>query len=214
MAQHRLEAGPDTVHWGHFNAALKPLITVNSGDRVTFTTLSGLPDQLPDPRSYETPPALPAIHAKVQHKQGPHICTGPVAVRGARAGDVLEVRIISVELHHDWGFNMIRPGAGALPDDFKQHRVCDADRADANISARIHACLGFLRSNQEYAWPHLATPRYSARIYPCWMVVASLGLLAISNDFAARRFERYWREMNAAGDVAAWPFPEHQSRSQ
>lgn len=101
-----------------------------------------------------------------------------------------------------------------LYDDFKRHRVCDADRGDANISIRIHACLDFLRSSQEYAWPHLATPNYNQPIYPRWKVVASLGLLAISNYFAARSSERYWREMNAAGDVSAWPFLQHQFRPE
>ena len=47
-----------------------------------------------------------------------HICTGPVAVKGAKAGQVLEVRIKDIQLHYDWGYNMIRPLAGALPDDF------------------------------------------------------------------------------------------------
>ena len=49
-------------------------------------------------------------------------CTGPVAVRGAKAGQVLEVRIKSIDLHYDWGYNTIRPLAGALPDDFKEMR--------------------------------------------------------------------------------------------
>ena len=29
MANHRIDAAPDTVHWGYFDAALKPLITVD-----------------------------------------------------------------------------------------------------------------------------------------------------------------------------------------
>ena len=41
MANHRLEAGADTVHWGYFDAALKPLLTVDSGDTVTISTVSG-----------------------------------------------------------------------------------------------------------------------------------------------------------------------------
>ena len=50
------------------------------------------------------------------------MCTGPVAVRGAKAGQVLEVRIKAIELNYDWGYNTIRPLAGALPDDFKEFR--------------------------------------------------------------------------------------------
>jgi acetamidase/formamidase len=124
MATHRLDAGPDTVHWGYFDAALKPLITVDPGDSVTFSTVSGHPNQIPKPGSkFTVPPALLAIHEKLQPKYGgPHILTGPVAIRGAKAGQVLEVRIKSIDLHYDWGYNTIRPLAGALPDDFKEMR--------------------------------------------------------------------------------------------
>jgi acetamidase/formamidase len=125
MATHRLDASPDTVHWGFFDAALKPLLTIDSGDTVTISTVSGTPTQLPRPDSGLTvPPALPAIHQSVPQKLGgPHILTGPVAVRSAKAGQVLEVRIKAIELHYDWGYNTIRPLAGALPDDFKEMRV-------------------------------------------------------------------------------------------
>jgi acetamidase/formamidase len=125
MATHKLDASPETVHWGFFDAALKPLVTIDSGDTITISTVSGSLGYLPKPESGLTvPPELAAIHQKVQPKLGgPHILTGPVAVRGAKAGQVLEVRIKSIELHQDWGYNTIRPLAGALPDDFKTMRM-------------------------------------------------------------------------------------------
>jgi acetamidase/formamidase len=124
MATHRLEASPETVHWGFFDAKLAPQLTVESGDTVTITTVSGTLGYLPKAGSGLTvPPALQSIHDKVQAKLGgPHILTGPVAVRGAKAGQVLEVRIKAIELFQDWGYNTIRPLAGALPDDFKTMR--------------------------------------------------------------------------------------------
>jgi len=125
MRSHRLDAATDTVHWGFFDAALKPLMTIDPGDTVTISTVSGTPGQLPPPDSGLTVPAvLPAILKSVQQRlNGPHILTGPVAVRGAKAGQVLEVRVKSIELHYDWGYNVIRPLAGALPDDFDTARV-------------------------------------------------------------------------------------------
>jgi len=117
MANHRLDAAPETVHWGFFDAALKPLLTVNSGDTVTISTVSGMANQMPA-APLKVPPVLAAIHKSVQQKLPGHMCTGPVAVKGAKAGQVLEVRIKDIELHYDWGYNMIRPLAGALPDDF------------------------------------------------------------------------------------------------
>src|SRR4026209_744347 len=124
MATHRLGASPETVHWGFFDAKLPPQLTIDSGDTVTISTVSGTLRYLPKPGSGLTvPPELQTIHDKVQAKiGGPHIMTGPVAVRGAKAGQVLEVRIKQIELHQDWGYNTIRPLAGALPDDFKTMR--------------------------------------------------------------------------------------------
>ena len=59
MAIHRLDASPETVHWGYFDAGLKPLLTVESGDTVTFSTVSGQPTQVPKPGSgLAIPPAL------------------------------------------------------------------------------------------------------------------------------------------------------------
>jgi acetamidase/formamidase len=140
MTQHRLEAAADTVHWGFFDAGLKPLLTIDSGDTVTISTVSGTPDQMPKPsngKPLAMPPALAAIHAGLVQKLPGHICTGPVAVRGAKAGQVLEVRIKAIELHYDWGYNMIRPLVGALPDDFKEKRLIHIPLDRARMSARM-----------------------------------------------------------------------------
>jgi acetamidase/formamidase len=124
MASHRIDAGLDTVHWGYFDAARKPLISVDSGDIVTISTVSGVPDQMPPKDSpFVVPKALAEIHANQTPRLPGHICTGPVELRGAKAGQVLEVRIKSIELNYDWGYNMIRPQTGALPDDFEKFRV-------------------------------------------------------------------------------------------
>ena len=118
MADHRLEAGPETVHWGFFDAALKPQVTVDSGDTVTISTVSGMASQMPA-APLTVPPALAAIHKSVAQKLPGHICTGPVAVKGAKAGQVLpRCASRTSSSHYDWGYNLIRPLAGALPDDF------------------------------------------------------------------------------------------------
>ena len=121
----RIDAGPETVHWGYFDATLAPLVTIASGERVTISTVSATPEQLPDPASgMAVPAALPAIHKGVTKRVIPgHICTGPVAVRGAKPGGVLQVDIEAIEPHYDWGFNMVRPLAGALPYDFDEMRL-------------------------------------------------------------------------------------------
>ncbi len=117
MTHHRLASGPDTVHWGWFDAALPAAITIRSGDRVTVETVSGGPANLPGD-GFHVPPELLAIHDKSPRRLPGHILTGPIAVEGAEPGDVLEIRILDVQLRQDWGYMFIRPLAGALPNDF------------------------------------------------------------------------------------------------
>ncbi|MET0745770.1 MAG: acetamidase/formamidase family protein, partial [Microvirga sp.] len=117
MAEVRIDAGPDTVHWGFFDAALPPIATVASGTTVILSSVSGGPEVMPGP-PHAVPPTLAAIHAVHTPRVPGHLCTGPVAIEGARAGDVLEVRIRQIDLLYDWGFNVSAPQKGALPDDF------------------------------------------------------------------------------------------------
>ncbi|MGI9480279.1 MAG: acetamidase/formamidase family protein [Hyphomicrobiaceae bacterium] len=127
----RIDAATDTVHWGYFDAALEPLATIDSGETVVLSTVSGRPDDMPE-APLVVPEMLRAIHRDVAMKLPGHICTGPVAVKGARPGDVLEVRIQDIALNYDWGYNRVRPLVGALPDDFDEthlmHITLDADR--------------------------------------------------------------------------------------
>ena len=168
MANHRLEASADTVHWGYFDAALKPLVTVDSGDTITISTVSGQVNQVPKPElGFTVPPALTAIHQKLQPKLGgPHILTGPIAVRGAKKGQVLEVRIKSIELHYDWGYNTIRPLNGALPHDFTELRMIhiplDRERMIGKMSwgaeIPLKPFFGILAVAPPSAWGPVSSP--------------------------------------------------------
>lgn len=122
MTHHRLDAGPDTVHWGYFDAALPPVLTVESGDRVTISTVSGPPDDMPAP-PLVVPQALRAVQEKVPNGLPGHMCTGPVAVRGAKAGSVLQVEIEAIELHYDWGYTFCAPLKGALPEEVSERHL-------------------------------------------------------------------------------------------
>jgi acetamidase/formamidase len=139
MPNHCLTPGPDTVHWGYFDASLSPILTIENGERVTISSVSGTPDLMPAPPLI-VPPALPAIHEKVTRRMVPgHICTGPVAVRGAKPGQTLQVDIEAIEVFYDWGYNVVRPLAGALPYDFSEQRV-------------IHIVLDRARKSWKLPW--------------------------------------------------------------
>jgi len=130
---HHLHSSPGTVHWGWFDAALPHVIEIESGERVTIDSLSGGPANLPGD-GFHVPPELLEVHAKSQRRLPGHILTGPVGIRGARAGDVLEVRIIDVSVRQDWGYTVVRPLAGALPHDVQAFEQV-ITRLDRNTNA-------------------------------------------------------------------------------
>jgi acetamidase/formamidase len=115
---HVLNSAPGTVHWGYFDAALAPVLEIDPGDIVVVNSVSGSSEETPDDAAFTVRPALRAIHAAIGRELGPHILTGPIAVRGAEPGDALRIEILDVALADDWGFNVIRRGKGALPEDF------------------------------------------------------------------------------------------------
>jgi acetamidase/formamidase len=123
MTHHHIKANVPNCHWGYFDATRAPVLTIKSGDRVTIDTVSGGPAQIPK-SGFHVPPELLEIHAHEKgYPIGPHILTGPIAIEGAKPGGVLEVRIHEIKLRQDWGFNLIRPLAGTLPDDFPDTRL-------------------------------------------------------------------------------------------
>ena len=108
---HRLEVRPDTVAYGYYWSEAKPALRIASGDIIDVDTLL-----TNTPRGLEragVPPgkiqdSLKKVVAEVSgDRRGPggHILTGPVYVEGAEPGDVLEVRILSIDFAIDYGYN-------------------------------------------------------------------------------------------------------------
>lgn len=121
-----LKATPQTVVWGYYSAAAKPVLTIHSGDTVTIETVSGNPTRLEAAGAFpdQIPEALRAIYKDVTDRgPGGHILTGPIFIDGAEPGDVLELRIQKVELTSKFAYNSFRPGSGFLPDDFPYART-------------------------------------------------------------------------------------------
>jgi acetamidase/formamidase len=119
MTTHTLRAAPDTVRIGVFDAEFPPIMTIESGDTVEVQCVSGRDEVLPPPGSpLIVPPELKAILDANPGSRAGHIVTGPIAVAGAMPGDMLEVRIEKIVAGANWGYNLIRPLAGTLPEDF------------------------------------------------------------------------------------------------
>ncbi|HZR26124.1 MAG TPA: acetamidase/formamidase family protein [Vicinamibacterales bacterium] len=108
---HRLEATPDTVAYGYYWSEAKPAIRIASGDIIDVDTLlTNSPTGLA--RAGVTDDKIQASLKKIVtdvtgDRRGPggHILTGPVYVEGAEPGDVLEVKILSIDLPIDYGYN-------------------------------------------------------------------------------------------------------------
>src|SRR5262245_19694649 len=119
-----LRATPETVHWGYLDATIKPALTIDSGERVTIECATCNPEWMPAKDSgFDILPDIVEIHQKVKKGSGNHIFTGPVYVRGAKIGDVLEVKILDIKLRQNWGWNLFRGYMGTIPEDFPYMRL-------------------------------------------------------------------------------------------
>jgi acetamidase/formamidase len=116
---HRLEATPDTIAYGYYWAEAKPVLRIASGDIIDVDTLltntpAGLQRAgVADDRIQGSLKAIVAGVTGDRRGPGGHILTGPVYVEGAQPGDVLEVRILSIDFAIGYGYNGC---SGFLPD--------------------------------------------------------------------------------------------------
>jgi acetamidase/formamidase len=99
MAMHVVEPERAMLH-GHFSPDLTPALTIDPGDSVRFRTLDAS-------WVVKTPTSIDAEREKVEPrekgKDGGHCLSGPVAIKGAQPGMVLEVAINEI-IVGDWGW--------------------------------------------------------------------------------------------------------------
>lgn len=98
---------------GHnrFHPDITPVIEVEEGEEVVIETRSATDVQL---RRDSTSADLMSTDASRVHP-----LTGPVFVKGAEPGDLLEVEFVDVT-PGDWGYTGVRPGRGYLKDDMNE----------------------------------------------------------------------------------------------
>jgi acetamidase/formamidase len=130
-----VQSRPDTVRWGRIPTQhATPVDFVDDGGIVVFDTVSHegiMPDQGADPVAFFGSYGIPAHEVMADARvlsdadipfdpvtDGPHIVTGPVAVRGARPGDVLRVEMLGLEFRAGYGVISNRHGRGVLSGEF------------------------------------------------------------------------------------------------
>ncbi len=119
----KIAATPQTAKLGFFDATTPAVIRVAPGTEVLIETVSGDTPSLPTEPGFDILPEHRSIIESAERGPGPHFLTGPVYVEGARPGDVLQVDILDVMLRQNWGFNLIIPLLGTLPEDFPEFRL-------------------------------------------------------------------------------------------
>jgi len=110
---HRLEATRATVAYGHYWSETPPALRIASGDIIDVDTLlTNTPQGLaragvPDDQIQDSLKAVVEAFPRGHEMRGPggHILTGPVYVEGAEPGDVLEVKVLSIDLPIAYGYN-------------------------------------------------------------------------------------------------------------
>jgi acetamidase/formamidase len=133
---HVVDSTKETVRLGVFDATLPPLLTVDSGDTVSFpNTWSHFMNEMQPGVSIDRLAQLRTSNPG----RGPHSIIGPIAVRDAAPGDVVEIRYL--RLHPvNWGAVFNNPaslGTGLLPNDFTQGQIKYVDLDLAHMRGKF-----------------------------------------------------------------------------
>lgn len=129
-----LKASAKTVHQNFFDASFPSVLTVDSGDVVYLETatghpkyfeLHGVPKEKIPKELYEAFEGLPFDDSGPDRGRADSTLNGPIKINGAEPGDVLEVRIRSVDVRFPLAAQSFVPDRGVLMEDFpyEKHRI-------------------------------------------------------------------------------------------
>jgi formamidase len=104
---------PGTGH-NRWHEAIEPVVEVDPGDTIVYETRDAFDGQLNRESTAEDVGNLDLSWV--------HPLTGPVFVKGAEPGDLLEVKLVAVEADpwEQWGYTVEVPGFGFLRDEFPE----------------------------------------------------------------------------------------------
>ncbi|MFT5643695.1 MAG: acetamidase/formamidase [Janthinobacterium sp.] len=190
----------ETIKWGYLpNANDKPVLSVPSGATIVFDTLSHeglLEDQGRDPAKYFAGKGVPAnmilkdaiaiTQSDIAHdflKDGPHIVTGPIAIEGAKPGDVLKVEVLAIVPRVPYGVISSRHGKGALPGEFPETAKSEDD-ASAMQPEKFHNVSVFtpIRKARNGHWEGLMQNKKGTEVvFPASPFMGVMGVASASS---------------------------------
>ena len=122
------ELGCETVHYAWDNS-IAPRLEIDSGETVRFVCR----DAFDGAYTRESATVVKRVFKG-------HPLTGPVAIRGARPGDVLQVDVLDL-VPGDFGVTLFVPDRGLLPEDFPEPYLkvwdLESDRAELRRGVRV-----------------------------------------------------------------------------
>ena len=147
--EHFVPSRPETLSWGWFPFDKPPVLTIDSGETVRIDTLSHAgatqndhpdlslivlgvtPDEiLPDVLDFWASRA-----GRPREGRSGHLITGPIAIRNAEPGDVLEIQVLELATRVPYGINNTSPTGGVFSPAYPGSRPGDAAR---DIAAGRH----------------------------------------------------------------------------
>jgi acetamidase/formamidase len=142
-AHHWLRASRETVQTGIVDRSIAPVLTVESGDEISIETWSAWGNAVDETLTI----ADVMEHIAASEGRGPHDLTGPVEVRGAMPGDILQVDVLELRVR-DRAFNLNLPlemHAGILPERYPEggvrHYRLDRERNEAELALGVRVLL-------------------------------------------------------------------------
>lgn len=160
-----LPSSLDHVLWGRLPCAKdRPVLDVDAGAEVLVDTISHegiLEDQGRDPRAFFGAAGAPGVlddavalaaseHPRTYGVDGPHVVTGPIAVHGARVGDLLAIRVLETVPRVPYGVVSNRHGRGALPGEYPRDGA-DVFSVYADVGEDGRGRVPLVPGGEEYA---------------------------------------------------------------
>lgn len=143
---------PSTVVWGNYWSEAKPALSIHSGDYVkVHTLLTSTPERLEAAGvpADKVEKELREVQTVKDRGPGGHVLTGPIYIEEAEPGDILEIKINSIDLAIPYGYNAIGVN-GYLSDEIfdRKMMIINLDKEKMighfsdNISIPLHPFFG------------------------------------------------------------------------
>jgi acetamidase/formamidase len=140
-AEHHLAATPETCVWGYIDRDIPAVLEVDPGDIIEIEAVTHHAGDAPDLLMDDGIRAIWSGIAEADRGPGVHVMTGPIAVRGAKPGDTLMVRILDMWPRLPYGSNCAA-NWGLLYDEFAKERITIYELSDQSaMNARQFSSL-------------------------------------------------------------------------